>query len=96
MCAGIVKASGIFHKNPFQHNADLEMLELASQFNAMFFNHRTDVRRPVECFGANGASDEGPIHEKVQFVWTERHLKGSIDYCMPCNSDEQWVQLFEL
>ena len=62
-CAGIVKANGVF---PFQHSADLEMLELCNI--TMFFNPSTDVRKAVECFWVDGASDEGPIYEEVQFV----------------------------
>ena len=64
----------VFPKNPFQHSVDLEMLELTPQFKPMFFNPSTDVRKPVECFRVDGASDEGPIHDDVQFLWTERHL----------------------
>ena len=47
----------------------------------MFFNPSTDVRKLVECFRVDSASDKGPIHEEVQFVWTERHLKQSTIAC---------------
>ena len=28
----------------------------------------------MKCIGVDGASDEGPNHEKVQFFWTLRHI----------------------
>ena len=31
--------------------------------------------KTVECVRVDGASDEGPSQEEVQFFWTERHLK---------------------
>ena len=45
MCVGMVKAMGVYPKNPFQHGADLEMLERTPQFNP-----NTDARKEVECF----------------------------------------------
>jgi len=98
MCAGIVKATGVFPKNPFQHSADLEMLELTSQFKPMFFDPSTDVKKPVECFRVDGASDEGPIHDEVQFVWTERHLKRSTIACLVTarNSGSSYLNRVEL
>lgn len=33
----------------------------------------------TSCIQVDGASDEGPGHEEVQFMWTARHLsKGTI------------------
>ena len=32
--------------------------------------------KAIECIRVDGASDEGPSHEEVQFWWTARHLKG--------------------
>ena len=33
------------------------------------------VTKEIECIRVDGASDEGPSHEEVQFWWTERHFK---------------------
>ena len=98
MCAGVVKATGVFPKNPFQHSADLEMLELTPEFKPMFFNPSTDIRKPVECFRVDGASDEGLIHEEVQFIWTERHLKRSTIACLVTarNSGSSYLNRVEL
>ena len=37
MCAGIVKAAGVFPKNPSRHCADLEMLEETVEVKPMFY-----------------------------------------------------------
>ena len=45
----------------------------------MFFNLSNDLSKSVECIRVDGASDEGPSHEGVQFYWTAHHLsKGKI------------------
>ena len=75
ICAGIVKATGLYPKNPIQHSCDLEMLEQFTEFQPAFFHPETGERKQIECVRVDGASDEGPIHEEVQFVWTMRHLK---------------------
>jgi len=36
MCAGIVKAQGLYPKNPVQHSADLKMLLKATELNPGF------------------------------------------------------------
>ena len=82
MCAGIVKATGVFPKNPFQHCADLEMLEEALEVKPMFFSPFTNGRKQIECIQVDVAADEGPVHEEVQYVWTERHLKRSTVACL--------------
>ena len=45
----------------------------------MFFNNLSGLPKSVECIRVNGASDEGPSHEEVQFYWAAHHLsKGKI------------------
>ena len=74
MCVGIVKPTGVFNKNPVQHASDLEMLEDTIQVQPVFCNPSTGDRKLVECVRVDGAVDEGPSHEEVQFLWTVRHL----------------------
>ena len=31
-------------------------------------------RKPIDCVRVDGAMDEGPSHNEVQFFWTERHI----------------------
>ena len=78
MCAGIVKSSGIFPKNPAQHACDLQMLQHTTEFSSMFVNPVTGEQKMIECIRVDGASDEGPSHEEVQFYWTERHLERNL------------------
>ena len=73
-CAGVVKPVGLFPKNPTQHLSDLEMLENAPEMKPAFINPITGVRKEIECIRVDGASDEGPSHEEVQFMWSARHL----------------------
>ena len=72
VCVGIVKASGVYPKNPAQHLSDLEMIE-KSELQSPFINPLTEERKQIECVRVDGASDEGPSHEEIQFYWTERH-----------------------
>ena len=79
ICAGIVKATGVYPKNPTQHVCDLEMLETTPEIQPAFVNSLTGERKLIECIRVDGAGDEGPLHEEVQFLWTSRHLdKGYI------------------
>ena len=73
-CVGVVKAQPLHHKNPCQHAADLQMLELKEELTHVFFNVDTGIHKPIDCIRVDGASDEGPSHEEVQFYWTERHI----------------------
>ena len=73
-CAGVVKATGLFPKNPTQHLQDLEMLENTVKLRSAFINPLTNEKKFIECIRVDGASDEGPSHEEVQFVWTARHI----------------------
>ena len=73
LCAGIVKAPGLFQKNPAQHASDMEMLKKKQEFLPAC---ETPDGRPklLDCIRVDGASDEGPGHEEVQYWWTRRHL----------------------
>ena len=64
-CVGVVH-----QKNPSQHMSDLIMLERCEGL-AYLFKHKDT---PSEFVRVDGASDEGPSHDEVQFLWTERHL----------------------
>ena len=66
-CVGLVKPHFMFQKNPTQHFIDLEMLE--SKLPSHLGN------RYIECVRVDGATDEGPGHVEVQFLWTERHIE---------------------
>ena len=74
LCAGVVKPVGLFLKNPMQHALDLEMLEESAELKSAFINPLTNQRKLFECIRVDGAADEGPSHEEVQFVWTARHI----------------------
>ena len=82
MCAGVVKVAGVYPKNPSQHSADLDILEEEPTFKPMFINPANNERKLIECVRVDGAADEGPIHDEVQFIWTERHLKKSTIACL--------------
>ncbi|CAB3988493.1 Chromatin modification-related YNG2 [Paramuricea clavata] len=69
VCVGVVKPTMLYEKNPNQHAADFVMLHGIPELQSVL----TD--KPVECIRVDGATDEGPSHVEVQFVWTERHLK---------------------
>ena len=65
-CVGVVKPHFTFPKNPTQHHIDLEMLE--NKIPSHLKN------KSIECIRVDGATDEGPGHLEVQFLWTERHI----------------------
>ncbi len=65
LAAGIVKPHIVFQKNPAQHASDLIMLQKNPDFQACLDN------KPVDCIRVDGATDEGPSHNEVQFMWTE-------------------------
>ena len=69
-CIGVVKAQPLHHKNPCQHAADLQTLELKEEFIHVFFSD-TGTNEPIDCIRVDVASGEGPSHEEVQFYWTE-------------------------
>lgn len=68
VCVGLVKAPTIIHpKNPCQHSTDLEMLEKKEELKPVFVNLDTGEAKSVDCVRVDGAGDEGPTHEEVQF-----------------------------
>ena len=44
------------------------------QLTHAFQNSQTGLPKSVDCIRVDGASDEGPSHEEVQYWWTERHI----------------------
>lgn len=68
LCAGVVKGQALFNKNAAQHLSDLTMLQNTVP------SFKDALNKDIECVRVDGASDEGPGHEEVQFYWTERHL----------------------
>ena len=75
LCAGVVKATAVYPKNPTQHAADLRMLENCESMAQAFINPIAKTPKQIECIRVDGASDKGPSHEEVQFLWTERHFE---------------------
>ena len=73
-----LKLQVFIQKNPSQHSADLDMLEEEPTIKPKFINPANNERKLIECIRVDGAADVGPIHDKVQFIWTERHLKSTI------------------
>lgn len=67
---GVVKAHQLYPKDPSQHIADLYMMSRMEEYDL-------DMHKPIDCIRVDGASDEGPTHLEVQFLWTEWHLKMS-------------------
>lgn len=72
-CAGVVKASPLFSKSPAQHAADFDMLHRKEELKNVFLQPNGDPKN-ILCVRVDGASDEGPSHEEVQFFWTRDHL----------------------
>ena len=62
---GVAKPHFMFQKNPTQHFIDLEMLkrELPGHLG----------NRSIKCVRIDGATDEGPAHIEVPFLWRETH-----------------------
>ena len=54
LCAGVVKATGIYPKNPAQHSADIKMLESVSELSQAFLNPRTSSPKETECIRVDG------------------------------------------
>ena len=67
-CVGVVKASVLHEKSPAQHSADLSVVEQMDVMASTFLN------KEIECIRVDGATDEGPSHAEVQFMWCERHV----------------------
>lgn len=77
MCAGIVKGSKVFPKNPAQHHSDLQMLCKQPEFLPVF-NSVNRSPKTIECIRVDGANDEGPSHEEVKYWWAVRHLESKL------------------
>lgn len=73
-CAGVTKAQSLFMKCPAQHATDIQMLSEKQEFRPAFYN-TASVEKNVDCIRVDGAADEGPGHEEVQFYWTEWHVQ---------------------
>ena len=91
-CIGVVKGSMVHEKNPSQHMADLTMLERKEELSHVFKD------KEVENIRVDGASDEGPSHLEVQFLWTERHLKKESKVTMVTTrcSGDSYLKMVEL
>ena len=74
-CAGVTKAQSLFTKCPAQHAADLEFLFSKESLRPVFFNPETGNEKAIDCIRVDGAADEGPGHEEVQFYWAEWHVR---------------------
>ena len=66
--AGLVKDHFSFKKNPSQHAADFKFLKATQEFKDYVSG------KPVDCIRVDGATDERPSIQEVQFLWTEVHL----------------------
>ena len=75
VCLGVVKASLVHQKSPSQQASDLGMLERMEDFRHLFLNPNSEDKKEIECLRVDGATDEGPSHAEVQFLWTERHYQ---------------------
>ena len=75
LCAGVVKGSKVYPKNPGQHTSDLKMLSEQVELREAFINPETHHPKNIECIRVDGATDEGPSHDEVRFLWAARHLK---------------------
>ena len=63
----------MFPKSPAEHGADFEMLQDQEELKK-FFQKPNGDRKQILCLRVDGASDEGPSHEEVQFFWTRDHM----------------------
>ena len=69
----MVKASGLHEKSPSKHSADLSVVETMDVIASAFPNTKKKAKE-FECIRVDGATDEGPSHAEVQFLWCERHV----------------------
>ena len=49
------------------------MLKSLDSLYPVFYNLTTNLPKSIDCIRVDGASDEGPSHEEVQFYWTAHH-----------------------
>ena len=71
VCVGAEKPYPVHQKNAAQHFSDIQMLSKREDLTAVFQNNS----KYIDCIRLDGASDEGPAHELVQYYWTEWHIK---------------------
>ena len=64
VCIGVVKA---------QHASDLDIIQKNDDLKSIF-HQDSGFSKDIEYIRVDGASDEGPSHHEVQFLWTERHM----------------------
>jgi len=70
LSAGMAKASGVFPKTVPSMQLIWIFLKTSSAFQPAFADPLTGQPMPVYCIRVDGARDEGPSHEEVQFLWT--------------------------
>ena len=84
----------MFPNNAAQHAADFSMLESVSSLQAAFLNPSTESPKQIECVRVDGATDEGPSHQEIQFWWALRHLQRPTVVCVGYSGkhlDVAWV-----
>ena len=72
-CIGVVKPHHLFEKTPTQHFYDFKMLKENDELNPWMEG------KAVHCVRVDGAGDEGPAHDEVQFCWTMLHISERTD-----------------
>ena len=77
VCVGIVKAVPLHYKNPAQHFSDLVMLSQTASLHPIFLQKSSSAPKQVDCIRVDGATDEGPCHETIQYWWTVWHITQS-------------------
>ena len=50
------------------------MLSNTPRLQSVFLNPTTGLNKQIDCIRVDGATDEGPSHEAVQFWWTLWHF----------------------
>ncbi|XP_028409254.1 uncharacterized protein LOC114531845 [Dendronephthya gigantea] len=75
ICAGMVKAAGLYEKGPPQHMPDLKFLEKQDAIKPAFTNIANGAMKEIECIRVDGSFDEGPAHQEIQYWRTLRHLE---------------------
>ena len=53
----------------------LNLLESVDGLHPVFFNLSTNLPKSIDCIRVDGACDEGPSHENMQFYWTAQNEK---------------------
>ena len=50
------------------------MLQREPSLKHVFYNCETGHPKLIDCIRVDGASDEGPAHEVIQYFWTDWHF----------------------